>query len=79
MGCFFVFVQKKKGNGDMCRGVFVADLENVCREMSKNGVFLAPSHDAVDDGVIWEYALQVSVVVVLSNIKWSGRRSTTIP
>ena len=49
MGCFFVFVQKKKGNGDVCRGVFVAGLENVCREMSKNGVFLAPSHDAVDD------------------------------
>ena len=50
----------------MCRGVFVADLENVCREMSKNGVFLAPSHDAVDDELFMECALQVSVVVVFS-------------
>ena len=67
MGCFFVFVQKKKGNGDVCRGVFVAGLENVCREMSKNGVFLAPSHDAVDDELFMECALQVSVVVVFLN------------
>ena len=75
MGCFFVLVQKEKGDAGVCRGVFVAILENVCRRISKNGGILATSHDAVDDGLFRKHALQVSVAKFCLNGNYKRQAS----